>query len=161
MRSGPQARRGGARGRIAPAPQFEGAPQHGAQDCHSQRQVSRQPVLADIGALAEPAHHHVPAERALQPAQHEDAGQAREHAFRDRPEDQEHREWNEEGDADEPAQESVRPFPPVDHLEFRKAHAAIDDLIFGDLPVFLEGLMPIRLAERRDGAEQRLPLGDR
>jgi hypothetical protein len=55
----------------------------------------------------------------------------------------------------------MRPFPPVDELEVIERHAAIDEAIFRNLPVFLEGRLPIGRAERRYGAEQGLPFGDR
>src|SRR5689334_7456866 len=55
----------------------------------------------------------------------------------------------------------MKVLPPEDALELFERHAAVDLLILGRLPVLLEGLMPLRLSERRYGADDRLPLDDR
>ncbi len=55
----------------------------------------------------------------------------------------------------------MRPLPPVDELELVQAHALVDELVLRDLLVLGEGVVPIRLGEWRNDAEQRLPLGDR
>ncbi len=73
----------------------------------------------------------------------------------------EHDERHGKGDADEAAEKAVRPLPPVDGLEAIERHAGVDDRIFGDRLVLLEGDEPVGLVERRDGAQQRLPFGDR
>src|SRR5919204_3750773 len=109
-----------------------------------------EPVLADIGAVDEPALHHVPAERALQAAEHEQPEQSRQEVAGDVARDQEDDERREESDADEAAEKAVRPFPPEDGLELLEAHAAFELGIFGDLLIGVESLLPVGLAERRD-----------
>ena len=69
-------------------------------------------------------------------------------------------EGHEEGGADQPAEKAMRPFPPIDGLELFQAHAALDLGIFRDLLIGLESVRPVGLAERRNRAHDRLPLGD-
>src|SRR5690606_4044744 len=57
-------------------------------------------------------------------------------------------------------QKSVRPFPPENHLELVKAHAAIDLLVFRYLPVLVEFLLPLSGIERRDHTMNGLPFGN-
>ena len=54
----------------------------------------------------------------------------------------------------------MRPFPPIDGLELFQAHAALDLGIFRNLLIGLESVRPVGLAERGNGAHDRLPLGD-
>ena len=51
-------------------------------------------------------------------------------------------------------------FPPEDDLEGLEAHALIDELVLGDLPVFLEGILPVGVGEGRNDAHDRPPFGD-
>ena len=60
-----------------------------------------------------------------------------------------------------PAEEAVRPFPPEDRLEIRQAHALVDQLVFGNLLILGEFLLPLGFAQRRNDAVDRLPFGDR
>ena len=55
----------------------------------------------------------------------------------------------------------MRPFPPIDEFEFGERHALIDLAVFRDQLVFAEGRQPVGFGERRNGAEKRLPFGDR
>ena len=41
-------------------PQIEGYPDQGAHDCEGQKEVGRQPEVADIGSVDEAGHDHVP-----------------------------------------------------------------------------------------------------
>ncbi len=104
-----------------------------------------EPVLAHIGAIVEPALHHVPAERALKTAKNEQADEPRQKRRRDVARDPEHDEGHEEGNTDQPPKEPMRPFPPIDGLEFFEAHAALELGIFRDGLVGREGLLPVRL----------------
>ena len=54
----------------------------------------------------------------------------------------------------------MRPFPPIDGLELFQAHAALDLGIFRNLLIGLESVRPVGIAERGNGAHDRLPLGD-
>src|SRR5215813_3019455 len=53
------------------------------------------------------------------------------------------------------------PLPPEDGLEGFQAHARVDVMVLGDLPVLGEHIEPIGLRERRHDADDGLPLGDR
>ena len=55
----------------------------------------------------------------------------------------------------------VAPFPPVDIAELRHAHAGILQPVFVGLLVGLEFGLPIGLGQRRHGAGDRRPFGDR
>ena len=66
-----------------------------------------------------------------------------------------------EDDADAARQDAVRPLPPEDRLELGEAHALVELLVFRDLLVFGEFLLPLGVGQRRDDAVDRLPFGDR
>ncbi len=144
--------------RLATEPEQE--PERVAEDRQRHAEMGGEPVLADIGAVHEPALHHVPAERALEASEHEQAEKPRQQRARDVAGDQKAEERHEEGKADEAAEEAMRPFPPEDGLELIEAHAALDLSVFGDLLIGGEGLLPVGLAERRDRSHDRLPFGD-
>ena len=146
--------------RLRLAAETEQEPERVAEDQQRHAEMRREPVLADIGAVDEAALHHVPADRALKSAEHEQADQSGQQRARDIAREPEHDEGHEEGGADQPAEKAMRPFPPIDGLEVLQAHAALDLGIFRDLLIGLEGLAPVRLAERRDRADDRLPFGD-
>ncbi len=132
------ARRASVRSREA-----EQQPERVAENEQRDAEMRGEPVLADIGTLDQPALHHVPADRALKSAEHEQADQPRQQRTRDIAGEPEHDEGHEEGDADQPAEKAMRPFPPIDGLELLEAHAALELGIFRDLPVGLEGLLPV------------------
>ena len=77
------------------------------------------------------------------------------------PAQKEDREGNEKYDPDKPSEEPVRPFPPIDGLEAIDAHAPIDLAVLGNMPVFLECVLPRGFAHRRHDAKDRLPFRDR
>src|SRR5690606_11124372 len=52
------------------------------------------------------------------------------------------------------------PFPPEDELEIIEAHATIDLLIFGNLAIFVEFLLPFGSVQGRNHAVDRLPFGN-
>ena len=120
-----------------------------------------QPVLADADAIDQAAAHHVPADEALQPAEREDPDQPRQQRARNPAGGQQHEERHEKGEADQAAEEAVRPLPPEDALERAKAHALVDLLVLRDLPILVEGILPVGLRQRRHDADDRLPFGDR
>src|SRR5262245_31902952 len=51
--------------------------------------------------------------------------------------------------------------PPEDALELRKRHRVVDELVLRGLLVLLEQRLPVAVGERRDGADEGLPLDDR
>ncbi|OAE37537.1 hypothetical protein A7J57_08110 [Agrobacterium tumefaciens] len=65
-----------------------------------------------------------------------------------------------EDDADRAGEQAMRPLPPEDRFELVKRHALVDFLILGDALVELEFLFPLGDGKRRNGAVDRLPLGD-
>jgi hypothetical protein len=136
-------------------------PDDGREDHDGKRQMRRQPVLADRDPVDQAAHHHVPAEHPLRRPER----QQRQQPGRQHPVDPaggpEAQERDHEGQPDHPPEQPVAPFPPVDHLELGEAHAGVDEAVLRDLPVFLELRQPLRLVQRRQRAEHRLPLGDR
>ncbi len=93
--------------------------------------MQRQAVLADVDAVDEAGLHHVPADGALQAAQREDAETLQREAAAQLAHEPERDERQREGDADEAAEEAVRPFPPVDGLEGFERHAGVDDAYSG------------------------------
>ena len=119
--------------------------------------------MADIGAFAEPRGDHPPADEPLKPAQREQPDQARAIAFGDHPAPGIDRERQREGEADDAAEQAVDIFPEEDELEIGQRHALglVDFLIFGDLLIFQEFFLPLRLGERGQRARHRPPLGDR
>ena len=68
MASGRDAEAGEPR---AVAAQVQRDPDQRAHDRQRQQQMRGQAEVADVGAVGEAGHHHVPAERALQPAEHQ------------------------------------------------------------------------------------------
>src|SRR5579871_5873920 len=109
------------------------------------RKVNGKPVLAYIGSLAEARGHHPPADCALQAAQRKHAGElpaerAADEAAREEPEERRKKNHREQA-----AKRAVRPFPSVDKLEVREAHALVDLAVLRDRLVFLEFGLPIGL----------------
>src|SRR5690606_7899292 len=118
-------------------------------------------VLADIDAIDEAALDHIPAENSLRAAKQKKRAEperspAGESAARPEPE-----ERYEKHEADRPAEKAMRPLPPVNRLEAFQAHPLVDELVLRDLTIFLEGHLPVRFGQWRDGAQNGLPLGDR
>jgi hypothetical protein len=58
-------------------------------------------------------------------------------------------------------QQPMKIFPPEDALELTDCHPAIDLLVFGGLLIAAERVLPLRIVQRRQCADDRLPLGDR
>ena len=139
----------------------EQEPQRVAEDDDGDAEMGREPVLADVEAIDETALHHVPADGALNAAKREQAEQPWQERLRDEAQKPEHDKGHEEDDADEAAKEAVGPLPPVDGLELIEAHAALLVLIFGNLLIGGERLLPVAIGERRHHADDRLPFGDR
>src|SRR5262249_16518329 len=66
----------------------------------------------------------------------------------------------EECHPEQPAEQAMRPFPPVDHLERLEAHAPIEVAVLGNLLVLSEGCLPLFVREGRNDADDWLPFGD-
>ena len=141
----------------------EREPERVSRDHRGQGQMRGESVLAygDAVAANEAARHHEPAERSLRPAQNEQREDLRNEWLGNGPPQHEIGEWQQEHEADEAAQQPVRPFPPEDRLEAFEAEALVHRLILRDLLVFLEGVLPGGLAHRRQRAQDRLPFRDR
>ena len=70
--------------------------------------MSGQAVVADVGPVHQPAHHHVPAQQSLQPTQNEHPGQTQAQATVHLPRDQEVSEGYCEHQPDHAPQQPVR-----------------------------------------------------
>ena len=77
-------------------------------------EMGGEPVLADLDRAGEAAFDHVPAERALQAAEHEEAGERGASAARDAAAQQEIEERQGEDEADQPSPQAVEIFPEED-----------------------------------------------
>ena len=141
--------------------QAEGEPEHVAVNDERQAEMEDEAILADRDLLAEAARHHEPAEEALQPAEQEQGGKMRRHPLGDAAADQEPEEGQGEDDADQPAEQTMGPFPPEDRLELGQAHAGIEGAVLRDRAVEVEDPLPLGLGERRQGAHERRPFHDR
>ena len=73
-----------------------------------------QPVLADLDPVGETALDHIPAERPLQEAEHQDARERQNQAPRQPAPHNEPDQRYGENHPDQPAQQSVRIFPEID-----------------------------------------------
>ena len=123
----------------------EQEPERRAENDKSKAEMRGEPILAHIGAKVEAALHHVPAERALKTAKNEQADETRQKRRRDVARRPEHDKGHQEGNTDQPPKEPMRPFPPINGLEFFEAHAALELAIFRNGLVGREGLLPVRL----------------
>ena len=72
----PRGRRRASRARCGLSPvERQRHPDERAEDQDGEAQMQREPILADVDAVGEAGAHHVPADRALQRAEREDAGE--------------------------------------------------------------------------------------
>lgn len=76
-----------------------------------------QEVVAHRNSLSESAFHHVPAGKSLQGSEQEQDEEPDCKCLADSPTDQEIEIGHDKNDADDPAQEAVDVFPPVNALE--------------------------------------------
>ena len=132
-----------------------------AEDREGGQEMHREAQVADVGALNEAARDHPPADRALDADQQENRDEAGLIALGDRLADPEPGQRKQHRKPDHPAEQAVDIFPEIDVLELGHAHAAIDLLIFRDLPIALELGEPLRLVQRRERSADRLPFRDR
>src|SRR3990172_7635271 len=123
--------------------------------------MSGEPVLAHARIVDEAAFHHIPTERALQSAEHENSTELPDVRAVKLSSQQEIQKRHQENKTDGATQQTMPVFPPENAFEILKAHAEVDLLVFGGLPVFLKCLLPCLLRERRQRADERLPFDDR
>ena len=123
------------------AAQVERYPDQRAHDRQREQQVGGETEMADVGAVGEARHHHIPAEHALRPAEHEQADHLPAIAPGDRAPTREPGERKREGEPDHAAEQAVQPFPEIYLLEGGEGHArgAVDLPIFGRRLVKVEG----------------------
>ena len=86
-------------------------PEHRREDREREAEVRGQAELRHARIVDEAAFHHVPAHRALQAAQHEDAEELPRVAGRNVAPRDEPQERDEEDDADQPAEQPMRSIP--------------------------------------------------
>ena len=147
QRAGPAPRR--AR-RASPAPRARRGQQRSATHSIAPKIRNASPRCAvrrncdTRGSSTSPLLHHVPAHRALQPAEQEDARRAssRSRAGSGRA-TRNTDERHEEDDADQPPEQAVEVLPPEDALELLQRHAVVDEPVLGRLPVLVERLLPV------------------
>ena len=110
----------------------------------SSRCADRRKWLTSVRS-ARPGLDHVPAERALRAAEQQQGDQPPAVAVRDRALPREPGQRQREGEADQPAEQPVHPFPEEDELEVGEVHAgrAVDLPIFRRLLVEIEGALPV------------------
>ena len=123
--------------------------------------MRREPIRAHARNIDQPAFNHVPAERALQTAEHEHDDQfGCQRAF-DATADEKVKKRHQKDHANQPAEQTVRPLDIEYALELVQRHPGIYLLVLRSLLVFIEGLLPLGLAERRNGAHDRVPFDNR
>ena len=155
-RCGAERQRGAAR-----MHEREPDPEHRREDREREAEMRGEPELRHARIVDEPALHHVPAHRALQAAQHEDAEELPRIARRNVAAREEPEQRHEEDDADQAPEQPVEVLPPEDALELGERHALVHLLVLGRQLVLLERLLPLGLGQRRQRADDRLPLDDR
>src|ERR1043165_8177316 len=106
--------------------------------------MNREAVLRSGDARLEAALDHPPADEALQPAKREEHHHARNARARNRAGPDEEEKGDQENKSDQPAQQTVGPFPPVDSLELIARHARMLTDVLRDALVLMEGVHPIR-----------------
>ena len=100
-------------------------PQDRGIDRESEGEVSDEAVLADLDPVGKAAFDHVPAQRALQKSEEQDAGERRREMPRQAPPRQKPEERDRKRHADQPAQQPVDIFPIIDALKLVQAHRPI------------------------------------
>ena len=136
-------------------------PEHRREDREREAEVRGQPELRHPRVVDEPALHHVPAHRALQAAQHEDAEELPRMAGRNVAPRDEPQQRDEKHDADQAPEQAMEVLPPEDALEPGERHPLVHLPVLGRQLVLLERLLPLGLGQRRQRADDRLPLDDR
>jgi hypothetical protein len=126
-----------------------------------ERQVKRQPILRHADPLGEARGDHPPADRAERRAEGENRPQACAQRRLDPTPPKEPEKRNEESSTNEPRQQAMRPFPPIDGLEIVEAHSRIMLAVLRDGLVLVEFGLPCGCIERRHYAGDRLPFDDR
>ena len=143
--------------RTALAVQVENRPQHQREHGEGRAQVDGQAIVAHIGVLLQPAHHHEPAQRGYDGTAEHDPQRAPQQPPPQQAAAPEDDERHEEHQAHQPAPVAVQPLPEEDALEAGQVHVPVQQLILGD-PLVL--LLPRGLAQRRQRARDGFPLGD-
>ena len=136
-------------------------PHHRDENQESQRQMGSQAKLADPRIIHQTALDHVPAHRALQAAKNENTQQLGNQWSIDFSPKPEVEKWQEKDGTDESSQHTMPVLPEENALELVKFHLVIDFLILGRFLVFFEGFIPFALIQRRNDADDGLPLDDR
>ena len=126
------------RARRARHEQPERDPQLGRQDRERHAQVRGEAEVAHARVVDQAALDHVPAERALQRAEREDARQLPRERAVDAPAHREPDEGQQEHRADGAPEQAVEVLPPEDALEAGQVHRVVDLLELGGLLVLGE-----------------------
>src|SRR5688572_31484303 len=112
-------------GSPVPGKELQGEPELRAEDGEREPKMRGQAQVRDARIVDQAALHHVPAERALGAAQKKHGAELpRQGAVEFLP-DEEVKERQQEDDADQPAEQAVRVFPPEDALEAGEVHVEV------------------------------------
>jgi hypothetical protein len=133
---------------------------HG-EDRERDPQVRREPHRVDLRVVDQPGLHHDPAHRALQAAEHEDRPEPERGRAVQLLRQLEKEQGQKKNEADHPGEQAVDVLPPEDALEALEGHAGVDQAELGRFPVLGEQPLPLDFRQRRQHADQRLPLDDR
>ena len=122
--------------------------------------MQRQALLRHLGALAQARGDHPPADDRLEREQAGRDGDLPAERALELASPPEPQGGQNERRADNARQQAMRPFPPEDGLEAIERHVRIELGELRDLLVAVELGLPLRAAQRRKNAGDRLPLGD-
>ena len=136
-------------------------PDQGGQRHRRQQQMRRQPLLSHLDPARQPRTDHPPTDETLQTAERENPQHLPFQAARQHVPRPENDQRDKQREAEQPADQPVRPFPEEDRLEATEVHIGKQRLILRNLLVPVESLLPPVVREGRDHAGQRFPLGDR
>ena len=101
------------------------------------------------------------ADGALQRAKRQDCPQTGATVRRNPAVPQKPDEGHKKNHADDAADDTVRPLPPIDGLKIRETHSRIELPVLRNRLIFLKFRLPLRFVQRRQRTRHRLPFGDR
>src|SRR5688572_14742818 len=119
-----------------------------------------QPEVRYTRTVDQSTLHHQPAHHALHRSKPEQQQRTAQQRRREIPSPRKEREWNEEGQTDRSREQPVQVFPEEDELELFERHAGTPRIV-RKLLIEGERLPPLRVRERWNDAEQRIPIDDR
>ena len=143
--------------------QRERGPEHRREDQQCEAEMRSEPQLRHTRVVDQTALHHVPAQCSLRSAEQENPEQHRRQTGRGRNLSacDEPQQRHDEREPYQAPEQAVDIFHPEDAFERVDAHATIDLQVFRRHLIFGKRLVPLRLRQRRQGADDGLPFGNR